>query len=342
VQVGIDNNRSPAVGSIQRRISFSHNNLLSIGDRLSLGYFNTQGSNAGTASYTVPYNASNGTVEFATSVLRSRVVERPFSQIDLISNFRSYDLTLRQPLSRTATQHSTQEFAIGLSASRQESEASLLGVPFPLSAGADAQGRTRISALRFFQEYSHQSNKQTLALRSQFSVGLNLGSTINPQPPDSRFFAWRGEGQYARLLARDTPLLVGFGVQAADRSLVPIEQLSIGGSDTVRGYRKDLLLANSGAFASIETRFPILRSTNLPGLLQVAPFFDFGTSFDGKQGPGLNQSHTLASVGVGLRWQVANRLFVRLDYGIPLVSVSAQEDSLQEQGFSFAIYYNPL
>ncbi|CAA9354756.1 hypothetical protein AVDCRST_MAG94-3013 [uncultured Leptolyngbya sp.] len=342
VQVGLDNNRSPAVGSLQRRVSFSDNNLLGRGDRLRLGYFNTQGSNAGTASYTLPYNTSNGTLQFATSILASRIIENPFNQIDLLSNFRSYELTVRQPLSRTATQQSTQEFALGLTASRQESEASLLGVPFPLSAGADAQGRTRISAVRFFQEYSRQSNKQTLALRSQLSAGLNLGSTINPQPPDSRFFSWRGEGQYARLMARDTPLLVGFGVQASDRSLVPIEQLSLGGPDTVRGYRKDLLLANSGAFASIETRFPILRSSRLPGLLQVAPFFDFGTSFDGKQGFNLNQHHTLASVGVGLRWQVANELFMRLDYGIPLVSVPAQGDSLQAQGVSFAVYYNPL
>lgn len=342
LQVGLDNTRSPGVGSLQRSLEFTHNNLLGLGDRLELGYFNTDGSNAGTGSYTLPFNARGGTVQFATSILSSRIVERPFSQLDLISDFRSYDLTVRQPLLRQATERTTREFALSFTASRQESESSLLGEPFPLSAGADEEGKTRISALRFAQEYTQLSGRESLALRSQFSVGFGLASTINPEPPDSRFFHWRGDGQYIRLLAPDTPLLFRVGVQAADRELIPIEQLGLGGPNTVRGYRRDILLANSGAFASVEARFPIFRSSRLPALLQIAPFFDFGTSFDSKQFLSQEPNHLLASVGVGLQLQMADRLFARLDYGIPLVPETVQGSSLQEQGFTFAIYYNPL
>lgn len=342
LQLGINNNRSPAVGSIERRVGFVNANVFGLGDRLELGYFNTDGSNAGVGSYTVPFNARGGTIQFAVGVLDSKIVESPFNQLDILSNFRSYDLTVRQPLLRSATERSTREFALGLTASRQESEASLLGTPFPLSTGADEQGRTRISALRFFQEYIQQSRQESLSFRSQFSLGLDLASTVNTQPPDSRFFSWRGEGQYTRLLRADMPLLFRIGVQTADRDLVPIEQLSIGGPDTVRGYRKDLLLANSGAFGSLEARVPLFRSTSFPGLLQIAPFFDFGTSFGGEQGFNVEQNDFLASVGLGLQWQTADRLFVRLDYGIPLVSVTSQGDSLQEQGFSFSILYNPF
>lgn len=342
LQVGIDNNRSPAVGSIQRSLEFNNNNLFGIGDHLELGYFNTDGSNAGTGSYTVPFNTRGGTVNFDTTILSSEIVEGPFNQLDLISDYRAYELSVRQPLIRKATERSTQELALGLTASRQESESSLLGEPFPLSSGADDQGKTSISALRFFQEYTRQDARNSLALKSQFSVGLGLGSTINPEPPDSRFFHWRGDGQYVRLLAPDAPMIFRFGVQAADRELVGIEQLGIGGPGTVRGYRRDILLANSGAFASIEARFPIYRSSRLPGLLQVGPFFDLGTSFDGKQGLGQEANHFLASVGLGLQLQIADSLSARLEYGIPLVPETTQGGSIQEQGVTFAIYYDLL
>lgn len=342
LQIGLDNSRSPGVGTLQRRLEFTHNNLVGLGDRLELGFFNTDGSNAGTGSYTFPFDAEGSTVQLATTILSSKIIEQPFNQLDLISDYRSYELTVRHPLLRQANERSTQELALGLTASRQESESSLLGVPFPLSAGADDEGKTRISALRFFQEYTQQSARESLALRSEFSIGLGLAATINTEPPDSRFFHWRGDGQYVRLLAPDTPLLIRLGVQAADRELVSIEQLGLGGPNTVRGYRRDLLLANSGAYASVEARVPLFRSARLPALLQIAPFFDLGTSFDGAQNLGEESSRVLASVGVGLQLQMAERLFIRLDYGIPLVPVATQGSSLQEQGFTFAVHYNPL
>lgn len=263
----LNNYRSPAVGSLERGVQFSHANLLGLGDRLGLTYLNTDGSNGGAASYAVPFNSNNGTVQFDFSTVSSRVVEPPFSQIDILGDSHTYELTVRQPLIRAASSQSTEEFAVGLTASRQESDSSLLGEPFPTSLGADAAGRTRISALRLFQEYTQQGDQQVLIGRSQFSLGLDiLGATDNPSPPDGQFFSWLGQAEYVRRLAPDALLLVRGGLQVADRPLVPIEQLSIGGPQTVRGYRRDQVLANSGALASIEGRIPIFRSSTLPGL----------------------------------------------------------------------------
>ena len=54
-------------------------------------------------------------------------------------------------------QKPTQELAVGLLFSRQESQTEL-GLDniggFLLSPGADANGKTKISALRFIQEYT--------------------------------------------------------------------------------------------------------------------------------------------------------------------------------------------
>ncbi|MHC5830270.1 MAG: ShlB/FhaC/HecB family hemolysin secretion/activation protein, partial [Nostoc sp.] len=109
-----------------------------------------------------------------------------------------------------------------------------------LSPGADEQGRTRVSALRFSQEWTSRNSHEVIALRSQFSLGIDaLNATINQNPPDSRFFAWQGQAQWARLLAPETLLLLRLNTQLASRTLLPIEQFGLGGQDSVRGYRQD-------------------------------------------------------------------------------------------------------
>ncbi|MBW4620463.1 MAG: ShlB/FhaC/HecB family hemolysin secretion/activation protein [Cyanosarcina radialis HA8281-LM2] len=337
--VALDNGRSPSVGTFRRRLQFDEANFLGQGDGLSLAYINTDGSNALEAIYTFPLNPQNATLGFSYATSAGDVIEPPFNELDINSNSRAYELTFRQPLVQTPTE----ELAIGLRASRQESEASLFdgAIPFPV-LGADNEGRTRVSALRFFQQWTKRDSRQVIALQSQFSFGLDaFNSTINKSAPDSRFFAWRGQGQWVRLLAPDTLLLVGADVQLADRALVPAEQIGLGGLDSVRGYRQDVLLTDNAAFASAEVRFPILRVSKVKGVLQLTPFVDFGTAWNnfGREDPDPN---TLASVGLGLRWQQGDRFSAQIDWGIPLISVDDTDRTWQENGLYFSSIYSPF
>lgn len=338
VQLALDNGRSPSVGTDRRRVQVSEANLLGMGDGLSVAYTNTDGSNAWDLSYTLPLSPHNTTLAFNFGNSSSDVIEEPFNILDIQSESRYYELTLRQPLLQTPTR----EFAIGLAATRRESEASLLRgeLPFP-AAGADDEGRTRITALRFFQEWTQRSSQAVFAVRSQFSFGLNaLGSTINDGPPDSRFVAWRGQAQWVRLLAPDTLLLLRGDLQFADRSLVALEQFGLGGQESVRGYRQDALLTDNGLFASLEVRIPVLRLPRINTLLQVTPFVDVGTAWNRSTvDPDPN---TLVSVGLGLRLQLSDRLTARFDWGIPLVSIEGDKNTWQEQGLYFSIVANPF
>lgn len=339
MQVVLDNGRSPSVGSFRRRLQANEANLLGQGDSLSLAYTNTDGSNALDASYALPLNPRNGTLTLNYGTTSSDVIERPFNALDIQSASRYYEITLRQPLAQTPTQ----EFALGLTASRRESKASFLEdrVGFP-SPGADAEGRTRISALRFFQEWTQRSSREVIAARSQFNLGIGaLNATINEHPePDSRFLSWQGQAQWVRLLAPDTLLLLRGNVQLTSTALVPLEQFGLGGLESVRGYRQDLLLTDNGVFASAEVRLPILRLSQLNGVLQLSPFVDFGTTWNsGRDAPDQN---TLASVGFGLRWQQGDRFSARLDWGIPLVSVTSPARTWQENGLYFSVLYNPF
>ncbi|MBV6626275.1 MAG: BamA/TamA family outer membrane protein [Rivularia sp. (in: Bacteria)] len=343
-QLSLDNGRSPAVGSFRRQIQISEANLFGWGDSISGGYSNTDGSNSFDFNYTLPVNPRNGTLSFSYGNSDSDVIESPFNVLDIQSKSRYYELSLRQPIIETPQQ----EFAVGVTASRRESKASLFDgeIPFPNSPGADDDGRTRISALRFFQEFTNRSSTQVFALRSQLSVGLDaLDSTINNSSPDSRFYAWRGQAQWVRLLAPDTLFLLRGDVQLADRPLVPLEQIGIGGQESVRGYRQDALLTDNAVFASAEVRLPIARFAGQNNLLQVAPFLDFGTAWNrGGRDESNTQSETetLLSLGLGLRLQLQNRLTARFDWGIPLITVEGDKDTLQENGLYFSVIYNPF
>jgi hemolysin activation/secretion protein len=342
-QLVADNGRSPSVGSVRRRIQLNEANLLGLGDGVNLAYTNTDGSNAVDVGYSLPVNSSNGTVSLSYGNISSDVIERPFNELDINGNSRYYQLTLRQPIS----QSTSQEFALGLSATRSESKISSSVLenfripPNQLSPGADEEGRTRISAVQFFQEWTNRKAFEVIAARSQFSLGIGaLNATINQSEPDSRFFAWRGQAQWVRLLAPETLFLLRADVQLADRALVPLEQFGLGGIESVRGYRQDALLTDNGAFVSAELRLPIYRQLRRRLVVQLTPFIDFGTAWNsGRANPDTN---TLVSLGLGLRCQLGDRLTARLDWGIPLVDIPTRERTWQENGVYFSIVSSPF
>ena len=343
-QIVLDNGRTPAIGSFQRRVQLNEANLLGLGDGLSVGYSNTDGSNFFYGSYTLPLNPKNGTLSFTYGTAESNIIERPFNSLDIEGVSRYYELTYRQPIIETATQ----EFAVGLTASRQESETSYVPVgerlPFP-SLGADESGRTRLTALRFFQEWTSRSPRQVIAVRSQFNLGISaLDATINQEVPDSRFFSWQAQAQWARLLAPETIFLFRLNTQLSSTSLLPFEQFGLGGIDSIRGYRQDLLLDDNGAFASAEVQVPVLRTSGSNGLLQVIPFVDLGVAWNNssQDNSNTNSPNTLASVGLGLRWSQGDRFLARLDWGIPLIAVDQPDRTWQENGIYFSVIYNPF
>ena len=339
----LDNARSPSVGTFRRQIQIGDANLLGYGDSISASYKNTDGSNAFDFNYHLPINPRNGTISLSYGTSDNNVIEEPFNVLDIQSNSRYYEATFRQPI----VEKPQQELALGITLSRRESEAKFLDdeVPFQ-SSGADEEGKTRISAIRFFQDWTSRNSEQVFALRSQFSIGVDwLNSTIDETSPDSNFYAWRGQIQWVRLLAKDTLLLLRGDMQFADRPLVPFEQFGLGGQESIRGYRQDALLKDNGIFASAEVRIPVIRFSGKKSLLQVAPFVDFGTAWNrgGRENTSSSSDpNTLVSVGLGLRLQLEDYLSARFDWGIPLVSVSGDKDTLQENGLYFSIIANPF
>lgn len=228
LDLSLDNNGSPSVGTGQRRILLSEGNLAGLGDRFTLEYENTDGSNEVDVSYALQLRAGYA---------HSRVIDSDFDVLEISSDGVYAELGYRHPLIETPTE----ALSLELSLSHQQTQTRLglddIG-PFPLSPGADSDGITQVTALRFSQQWTQRSQRHVLALRSQFSLGLDLfNATVNETGPDSRFFAWRGQGQWLRRIGSDTILLLRGEAQLTADDLLSQEEFGLGGASSVRCSR---------------------------------------------------------------------------------------------------------
>ncbi|MGD1806322.1 ShlB/FhaC/HecB family hemolysin secretion/activation protein [Dapis sp. BLCC M126] len=333
-----NNGRAPSVGTFRRGVKVGYGNITGLGDSLNTLYTNTDGSDMVEVSYSIPVNSSNGHIELFYRHRDNEVIESPFERLDIESISNTYKLSFRQPIVQTPRQN----LSLGLSATRRDSQTSILGTNFPLSKGADDNGETKLSILQFFQDYQLREKNQVLAFNSQFNVGLGiLDATVNSNEPDSRFFYWRGQGQWVRELAENTLLVVGADVQLSPSDLVPLERFGLGGYRSVRAYRQDTRLTDNGALGTVELRLPVPWISGENRLFQVVPFIDGGVAWN-SNGEEVERTNGLAAVGVGLQLSLWDKVNIRLDYGIPLVDVDSRDKTAQEEGFYFSISASPF
>jgi len=123
-------------------------------------------------------------------------------------------------------------------------------------------------------------------------------------------------------------------VQLSDRALVPIEQFGLGGLESVRGYRQDLLLTDNGALLLRRCGYRFCVS-QLDGVLQVAPLL--------MSPPGTAPVELIQTV---TPWRLSvcgktGSLTARLDWGIPLVDVDSRRRKNMAKT-AFSVIYNPF
>lgn len=330
-----DNKEPPSVGSIGGTAVLSYDNVLGIGDRASALVGITQGVNSYSFGYEVPINTRNGTIGLRYSRGRNRVIEEPFTPLDITGRAETYAIDYRQPIILTPKE----ELAIGVSAGLRRSRTFLFDdEPFSFVEGPE-DGESKVSALRLNTDWVRRNSNSVLAASSTISLGLGIfDATTNDTGTDGRFVSWQGQIQWLQALneQKDAVAIARVVAQLTPDSLLPLEQFAIGGIDSVRGYRTNQAVASNGFFGSVEVRLPIVRPDSGFGLIQVTPFVDIGSVW------GDNSAETLLSTGIGLRWQLGNSLSAQVNWGIPLTSSADLGSSLQDNGISFALQLNPF
>lgn len=332
-----NNYQSPSVGGERGMMTLAHQNLTGHGDILNFTYGYSDGLNPLIDTwYALPLNAYDTTLMFRYRKNDTKVVDEVFVPLDIVSKSESFELSLRQPIMRTLTQ----EIALALSGEHERNDTSLLGEPFSFSPGVD-NGRSVVIPLRFSQEWTYRSQKQVMTARSRMTFGLNTWDATThdkSRGPDGRFFAWLGQFQWARILdVLDTQLIARADLQKSTDSLLPVEQMGIGGRYTVRGYRENLLVRDEAFIASLEARVPIVQNERWADYLQLAPFVDYG------RGANVDTQTTgpkdISSIGTGVRWGASLlkapfelKADAELYWGYQLRDLNRSHDDLQDNG----------
>ena len=352
------NKRPPSDGAEILEAQFADLNLTGHNDPLQINYgiahttrgngFDFSGLDNIEGTYAFPITPWATTLEVHASKSDTSIIEEPFTTLDINSKLEEYGVTIRQPLYQTLSN----DVAVSLTADKRRAETFLLGQPFSLSPGA-VNGVTSVSVLRFTQEWVNRSQLHVLALRSTFSLGLDaFDATNSGSEPNARFFSWLGQSQYVRRLWNtDNLLILRLNAQLSDSPLFSLEQLSLGGAQSVRGYRENSILRDNAIFASLEVRVPVLRGKEHTPILILAPFVDVGTGWNtldnstaGNVGGATSQSRnteTLPSAGLGLIFDPERHVHAELYWGYAFNrTLVTEHNNLQDYGFHFVVTIN--
>jgi hemolysin activation/secretion protein len=339
----IDNQRPPSVGAAQIWLLASDLNLTGHSDPLELRYgiansgahgLEFSGADNLEGSYLLPFTRFDTTLGLHGSRLNTSIVEDTFLPLDITSLTDSYGVVLRQPVYQTANQ----EAALSVGFDYRKNETSLLGEPFNISRGA-VEGEMAVSVLRLSQEWIQRGQNHVLALRSTFNLGLDvLDATDNgiSGDPNAKYFSWLGQGQYVkRLFDTQNQLVLRVTGQWTAESLLALEQLSVGGLESVRGYLENQLVRDRGIVSSVEFRLPVLFNKAGAGIVHLAPFFDFGGAWNVADSP---SPTTIYSTGLGLLLAPDKHISAQIYWGYRLRHVEIPDDAGgQGLGLSFRI-----
>ncbi|NGZ10955.1 MAG: ShlB/FhaC/HecB family hemolysin secretion/activation protein [Nitrospira sp. LK70] len=347
----VNNYQTPLVGPVRGIGTVIHDNLTGRGDPLSFSYGGSSGAHPIIdASYALPFNRYGTTFMPYYRRYDFKLIEEPFKPLDLNTDTEIIGLSLRHPIYRTVTD----EVALSIIGEHLFTQSFIFGdVPFDVFPGFQ-NGAATVSALRFAQDWTHRTIDTVLAIRSRFSVGLNvLGATINSNPdtPDGQFFSWLGQAQTIKQYGErllNMQLLGHMDLQVTTSPLFPLEQVALGGRYTVRGYREVTILRDNAFIASLESRFPLIRRRSGEPMVQLAPFVDvahgwsLGQNRPAPIAPVTDFPNTLASVGVGLRWNILaqGRAVFEVYWGQKLRPVRDTGTTLQDHGVHLGMVVN--
>jgi hemolysin activation/secretion protein len=339
---GVDNYSPPSVGGERLGLNLLYRNVTGNGDAFGGSFYHTTqgGADSLDLSYRLPVNAMNGALQLRTSFTRNKVIESAFRSLGFQGDSELYEISFQQPLIRSPRQ----EFSLSLGFAYQDNKSTYNLIDFfgPPSPGADAEGRTRTSVIKFGQDYLRRDAKGAWSLRSLFSFGTGLfdATTNKPPLPDGRFFSWLGQVQRVQILGNNNFLITGVDVQLTPNRLLPSQQFVIGGGQSLRGYRQNIRAADNGVRFSLEDRIALERNEAGNPTFQLAPFFDAGVVWnnDTRNYP-LPPDQFLAGVGLGLIWEPVPKLSLRVDYAYPLIRIKDRGNNAQDEAVYFNVRY---
>jgi hemolysin activation/secretion protein len=337
---GTDDYTTPLVGGYTGRLGGWVDNLTGFGERIDADFMATGGSLGVNTGVDIPISAYDTHAIFRYSDTQSSLIEVPQSNIK--SHTIAYDGGLSQSFYRSLAIN----FTAGVNFAVKESTSSFLGTPFTFTEGLPfGYGTTQDSVIRMWQQYTQQGSNNAFVFRSTFNKGVNaLGATIqNTNLPSGDFFDWVGQSQYLhKIMANGANIVLKGSVQIAQDPLLPMERFSVGGVNTVRGYRENYYVRDNGFATSLEFHYPIFGGdSNAKHSLFLVPFMDYGGAWNNATRDVTNPTtNYLHSAGLGFNWHYSHAN-TEIYYAHDLAGVKPPQGgtNIQDNGIHFKVNF---
>jgi hemolysin activation/secretion protein len=340
----LDNKIPPSLGEARLLVQGALRNLARRGDVLQMELEGAEGIDGNLKfRYRLPLTPKDLALNLYYENGDAKVIEEPFDELDIETELETIGIQIGQPIIRRPNNQLTLVSLL----ERRETQTSVSGDPFSFSPGVQG-GEAVVSALRFVADWVTRSPNQVISARATVSFGLDaFGSTINDSgsqkgEPDSEFTSLIPQFQWVRRFGkRGNQLYFRIDGQVSNTALLPIEKFSVGGLDSVRGYRANQLVRDEGWTASLQYQLPIFRNPVGKRNLQFAAFVDHGAARD-KDGPNPDPSD-LTGIGVGFIWSPSSKLQMEFYYADPQDDVpEGGEHSVQDSAYYFRIVSHPF
>ena len=340
----VANDRAPVVGGIHGVLDASTRNLFKRGDEIDLALGLASGLRDLDVRVSVPWSTSGP--EFSVRYFRatSELVEEQFDVFGAKTHSSALDIGVSQLLWRRP--HG--RLKLSASVVGKQSESSLNGQLFSFSPGVE-NGKATVRLVRLALQWQQQFAQDSFSARVAWSAGIGaLGATThNDGLPDSRFHSVFLQLQWLHTLGpRAGSLYLRGEAQLTSDGLLPLEKFSLGGSNSVRGYRRSRFVRDEGWAAALEYRLPLLR---LPiaglsrrpadGQISAVLFVDAGRAWNHGRDD-FNQfdpSTTLLAAGPGLRWDIGTDTAAEIMWGGLRRHIANTGSDVQDLGVHFMV-----
>ena len=326
VQLSSSNDNPPATGSYRGEIGFSYRNAIGYGDLLSARFGGTEGGFDVSASAAVPVTPYDTTLEAFYRRSEYKVIDPLFKYLDIRSESESIGGKISHPLVKSIRR----EVRPSVSFEHRESRNYLLGQGFSFS-GNESDGFSQLNAARFGMEWLERSATFVILATATASCMADSAEFLSF---NSRLIWMQRTGW------RDTRFTLRGDLQIASDALPPTEKYALGGMNSVRGFRKNILLRDNALGGSFEYAVPLLSDQQGSDIFALSAFFDYGRGWDNSQATLSTSDQQIAGAGLAVRisWMGAT---ADLSYALPVIKPDNHRiEDLQDSGFHFLVTWS--
>jgi len=299
-----DNGGNYTTGDWRQGLFYNVRSLTGNRDALGLGVIHSQGTNAFSSSYSRVVGRSGAKLNFAYTANGVHQVKND-KVYQVRGHAQAYSLAYVQPW--LVTQRLRSEVSLEVSKQDSKSDFSALGTRVNI-----ADDDIRDVALGFAM--TNYGSSHLFYQKHSYTRGFARSTPAGFQSRSQHYGFYKFAGLYRKEYTNGHSLSAQAALQwAGNDGMVSARQFYLGGMYSVRGYKENVIGADSGFCLNLEYSLPVSKDRQTNAFV----FFDYGRLF-GETAQSAGDNYLLSSWGLGVRSTWKKDYSANLTLGLPM------------------------